>query len=62
MIDSLTAGNVIYRNYAFADASNTIHELVAKMEYEISEGKDISQQVATYNALFKNCINVSLKG
>ena len=62
MIDSLTSGNMIYRNYAFADGSNSIYELVRKMEYEISVGKDISQEVTTYNVMFKNCINVSLKG
>lgn len=60
MINKLTDGKIIYRNYAFADASNNVNDLLMKMEGDIIRGGDIAQLTTTYNALFQNCIDVSI--
>lgn len=60
LINKLAAEKKKVNAYCFSDGSNTDYLLVQKLQWEIAEGGDVAQLVATYNAQLQNCIDVMM--
>jgi hypothetical protein len=46
--------------HVFSDGSNNSNDLMMNVRHEITEGGDVAQVLASYNAQVQNCIDITL--
>lgn len=49
------------RTHQFSDGSNSDADLLASVRHDITEGGDVAQVLASYNAQIQNCIDVTME-
>ncbi len=60
LLTELQSKKKIGRTHQFSDGSNNDNDLIASVRHDITEGGDVAQVLASYNAQIQNCIDVMM--